>query len=349
MAKPPGHGRTDWPAAAAKLAAQWPQAVLDSSVVAAADALPPRTIWGVGFSGGPDSLALLLLLWAHWPKRRRWLRGLHFDHRMRGRESTADAAFCRKVCAALKIGFRGGKWPRRTRPKSEAEARTGRMAFFARHARVVWFGHQQDDIAESMLMRLARGSGTGGLAAPRPIQSFTDGRIHLRPLLGIKKGEIAQQLAAVGVAAREDSSNEQGLFFRNRIRRDVLPVWITAAQRDALAGAAHARRLLEEDDTALAAWLAEVPWRVPRGGLATGALAGKPRALARRALHCWLLEQAPAVDLSRPGFEALLGAVERRKFTRHSLGREGFAVIRGGVLRFERGGKKRSRFNRSAN
>jgi tRNA(Ile)-lysidine synthase len=64
-------------------------------------------------------------------------------------------------------------------------------------------------------------------------------------------------------------------------------------------------------------------------------LHGKPRALARRALHRWLLAQADTGDLSRQGFNALLLAVEQGSFTRFSLGRSGFAVIRKGWLGFE--------------
>ena len=69
----------------------------------------------------------------------------------------------------------------------------------------------------------------------------------------------------------------------------------------------------------------------------------------RRALHRWLLIQPKAGDLSRQGFESLLAAVERGNDTRHSLGREGFAVIRGKILKFERIGTKPRSFRRRAN
>jgi tRNA(Ile)-lysidine synthase len=65
-------------------------------------------------------------------------------------------------------------------------------------------------------------------------------------------------------------------------------------------------------------------------------LAGRPRAITRRALHRWLLAQPSAGGLSRQGFAALLAAAERGRPTRHSLGAKGFAVIRGGRLQFER-------------
>ena len=343
------NNKIDWPAAAEALARAIPKARLHPRVVVAADAMAPRAVWGVGFSGGADSLSLLLLLWAHWPRRRAWLRGLHFDHRLRGAASRADATFCRQVCEALGMRYVGGEWPGRHPSVSEAEAREARLGFLGQKARVLWFGHHQDDVAESMLMRLARGSGAGGLAAPRPVQPQPEGQIHLRPLLDLKKSELVAALVAAGVPWREDASNESEDFFRNRIRREVLPAWTEAARRDAVAGAARARELIEEDDAAIEAWLGELPLRAPRGGLALGPLAGKPRALLRRALHRWLRAAVPELDLSRAGFEALLTSVELGKPTRHSLGREGFGVIGDGVLRFARVGKTRGKMKRPAN
>lgn len=305
------------------------------------ESAPRRARWGVAFSGGADSLALLLLLWVHWPARRRQLRALHFNHRLRGAAARADAEFCRRVCRALGVGLVSGVWRAARKDASEAEARTARLAFFARHARILWFGHQQDDIAESMLMRLARGSGTGGLAAPRPVQTIRPDRLHLRPLLPLKKAEIVAGLRAAGAAWRDDASNDGDRYFRNRIRRAVVPRWIAAAQRDALAGAARSRQLLEEDEVALEAWLDELCVAGPRGTLRLDRLAGRPRALWRRALHRWLAQEPRAGEISRAAFEALLTALQSGRRTRHSLGRQGFGVTDGRVLRFAPGGKIR--------
>jgi tRNA(Ile)-lysidine synthase len=343
-------GRPALPECAARLAALIPRDRFDPAVLAWAAARPPRETWSVAFSGGPDSLALLLLLWSHWPERRRRLAGLHFDHRLRGRESRADAAFCARVCAALEVPIIMGEWrrPRNASAPSEAVAREARLAFYRQRGRIVWLGHQQDDIAESMLMRLARGSGAGGLAAPRPVQPMPGRRVHLRPLLTLKKAEIAAALTAAGIAWREDSTNARGDFFRNRIRREVLPAWTAAAQRDALAGAARARLLLEEDDAAIEAWLDELAPFEEDGSLAVGRLEGKPRALLRRALHRWLLAHPRAGELSRQAFDALIDAIARGQPTRHSIGREVFAVLARGTLRFE-STKLRHKFQRSAN
>ncbi|MBI3886554.1 MAG: tRNA lysidine(34) synthetase TilS [Opitutae bacterium] len=296
--------------------------------------------WAVAFSGGADSLALLLVLWAHWPGRRRRLVALHFNHCLRGGESDADEKFCAEVCAALGIKFVAGRWGAARQGASEAEARAARHAFLGREMkrrriRLLWLAHQQDDIAESMFMRLARGSGTGGLAAPRPVQQFADGRVHLRPLLGLKKAELIAALRAATAVWREDSSNAGDDHFRNRIRRAVLPAWIKSAGRDALAGAALARSRLEEDDAALETWLAELKPLTKAGRLDLRRLAGRPTALYRRALHRWLLAQTAKVDLSRQGFELLLAAVRRGQPTRFSLGPSDYAVIRDARLRRE--------------
>ncbi len=332
----------NWPGKAAQVGAALPLARLHPAVLAWAAKRRKTEIWGAAFSGGADSLALLLLLWAHWPERRERLVVLHFNHRLRGKESTADEKFCRRVCAALGVRLRVGRWAGRHKGASEAEARAARHGFFAREmkrlrCRALWLAHQQDDIAESMLMRLARGSGTGGLAAPRPVQLAGDGRVHLRPLLTVKKAGLVDALREAGLDWREDSSNARGDHFRNRVRHAVLPVWSEAAGRDVLAGAALSRERLEEDEQALETWVQVLAPLGRDRRLKLRALAGRPRALVRRALHRWLLAQRQPTDLSRQGFEILLAAVERGRPTRFSLGRKGFAVIAQGQLSFQKG------------
>jgi tRNA(Ile)-lysidine synthase len=77
-------------------------------------------------------------------------------------------------------------------------------------------------------------------------------------LLTLRKTELAAALKIIGAAWREDATNKEGDFFRNRVRSTVIPPWIKAAGRDALAGAALSRSLIEEDDAALDAWVDEL-------------------------------------------------------------------------------------------
>ncbi len=330
-----------WTRRAERLAGVLTKSRLHPAVTDRADKDRTRGPWVVAFSGGADSLALLLLLWAHWPERRQRLHAVHFNHRLRGAAAERDEEFCRKVCRALAIPLQVGRRRPNQAAASEAAARALRFRFIDRtmagwRARWLWLGHQQNDVAETLLMRLARGSGAGGLAAPRPVQQMPGGRVHLRPLLGVKHPELTEALRAAGAPWREDATNVQGEFFRNRIRREVLPAWQEAAGRDAIAGAARTRELLEEDDAALEAWVDELAPLGRSGTLAVAALAGKPQAVVRRALHRWLLRQRDAGELSRQGFDALLTAVRRGHATKHSLGAEGFATLRAGVLCFEK-------------
>ena len=338
-----------WTHCAAKLAGALPSGRLHPAVLAWARASSGRKTWSVAFSGGADSLCLLLLVWAHWPERRAQLRALHFNHRLRGAESRMDAGFCRRVCRALGVRLIEAEWQESHQGASEAEARTARHAFFDRHATALWCGHQQDDIAETIFMRLARGSGTAGLAAPRPVHAMPRSRVHLRPLLTLKKSEIVAALRHAGAIWREDGTNAGRYYLRNRVRRDVLPAWQRAAERDALAGAARSRELLEEDDAALEAWLTELRPMAADGSLLLRKLDRKPRALVRRALHRWLLAQPGAIRISRQAFETLLEDVMHGRVTRQSLGTDGFAVIGRGRLRHAFSRKKSRGVHRRAN
>ena len=316
----------------------FPRSALHPAVIARADkvaAEKPEGSWCVAFSGGADSLALLLTLWSHWPERRDRLVALHFNHRLRGEESDADEAFCREVCATLGMAITVGEWREARAGVGEAAARAARLAFFAKEmtaagASVLWTGHQKEDIAETLLMRIARGSGSAGLAAPRPVQTLSDGRVFLRPLLTLTKAEIVGALRDAGANWREDASNALGDFFRNRVRHEVVPNWRVAAENDALAGAALTRELLEEDDAALTAWLAEL---LPESGydretLDVRGLTGRPKALLRRALRRW----RPLAALARAGFEEVLSLCERGA-GRVSAG-DGVVELAAGVLRY---------------
>jgi tRNA(Ile)-lysidine synthase len=331
----------DWPIRAAAVAAAVPLTRMHPRVLAWVDEnRRSRRPWLVACSGGADSMLLLLLVWAHWPSRRERLVVVHFDHRLRGAAAAADARWCQQVARGLGVACEVGTW--QDRPSlarvTETAARLVRQRFFAEalrlhRARALWLGHQLDDVAETFFMRLARGSGTAGLAAPRPVQTLPGGRVNLRPLLGLGKAEIGAILRAADVPWREDASNATPVHLRNRMRRDVLPAWIEmVSDRDALAGAGLSRDRLEEDDEALEAWLDELAALTADDRLHLEVLRGRPTALWRRALHRWLARQPVETDLSRAGFEALLTALRGRPQGRFSLTGQAFAVWRRGYL-----------------
>jgi tRNA(Ile)-lysidine synthase len=329
-----------WTRVADRLAQAIPLPELDHEVVRLASTAGRRR-WVVAVSGGADSVALLLLLWAYWPERREQLVVAHFNHNLRGAASRQDARFCATLSKALGVTFVTDRWKNSPSDPSEAQARAARFAFvekIRRHYRAywVWTGHQADDVAETLLMRLARGSATAGLAAPRPIQvGERPNLLKLRPLLPLGAARIRDALAAAGGRWRDDASNGSARYLRNRIRHNVIPVWKETVNRDAVAGALLSRRLLEEDDAALHQWLAEIAPIDDQGRLSLKALHGKPIAIWRRALHAWLCLQPDQGDLSRRGFGDLLDLARAGRTSRFSLGKKGFVRIRRGWLFFE--------------
>ncbi len=180
---------------------------------------------GVAVSGGADSVCLLKMLIELAPRWNLRLRVLHLDHGLRGAESSADAAFVQRLAEeaglpcdlrAVDVGALGGNL--------EQAARQARREFYFELLRSgvvarVATGHTMDDQAETVLFRFLRGSGTAGLAGMRA----TTPEGIVRPLLELRRAEIREWLAARGIAWREDSSNAERRFARNRIRLDLLP------------------------------------------------------------------------------------------------------------------------------
>jgi tRNA(Ile)-lysidine synthase len=300
----------------------------------------------VACSGGADSVALVCALWAHLPEvRGRWLV-LHFDHGLRGRDSTADARFVAQLARGLGERSLVERW-QRTGPAeagaSEAGARDARFAFFARAmaeagARVLVLGHQADDVIETMLMRLIRGSATGGLAAPRPVHRRGDGTVRVRPLLALEGAEVREALRAARTPWREDATNAGDMYLRNRLRRRVVPALRGAAGRELAGGFLAARQAIEDDDAALDQWVDEVAG--PADARQWPALADKPRALARRAVHRWLLAVGLTGDLGRIAVDALIETVAEGGRLRLSAGTGRFVTFDGRQLRVEVAGRE---------
>lgn len=182
--------------------------------------LAPGTRLGVAVSGGADSVCLLHLLHAlHRP-----LRVIHVNHRLRGAESDDDEAFVREL--ALKLGLAAAVFPVDVPREGNLEeaARDARREVFCgliANGTVdrVALAHTRSDQAETVLFRLLRGAYTAGLAGMRPVTS--DGLI--RPLLEVNRRQIEDWLRERGLGWREDSSNADPAFARNRIRHGLLP------------------------------------------------------------------------------------------------------------------------------
>lgn len=174
----------------------------------------------VAVSGGLDSMVLLHLLVSTAKTLRVEIRAAHFDHAMR-EDSAADADWVAAACEALRVPLIRARADHVLR--GETEARTARYRFLEEAARAsgstrIATAHHADDQVETILFRLLRGTGTRGLAGI-PVRR---GRF-VRPLLRFEKDELLAYAAANAIAFREDPTNEQLDYARNRIRRLVIP------------------------------------------------------------------------------------------------------------------------------
>jgi tRNA(Ile)-lysidine synthase len=177
---------------------------------------------GIAFSGGPDSLALLLLAGAACPGE---VHAATVDHQLRA-GSAQEAALAASVCNSQSVPHTVLPVDVATGASVQAMAREARYralaAWMAENGiRTLLTAHHLDDQAETLMMRLLRGSGIGGLAcirARRPLVASGELRI-LRPLLGWRRAELAEIAAASGFRAVADPSNADEAFDRVRVRR----------------------------------------------------------------------------------------------------------------------------------
>ncbi len=197
------------------------QPALDSDLIArfrrdlqALTGPPPGRI-GIAVSGGPDSLALLLLAARGFPGH---VQVATVDHQLRP-ESADEARHVAAICADLGIAHAILRPVAPISGSLQAEARRVRYALledWRRKEGVDWLltAHHLDDQAETLLMRLNRGAGVAGLSGIRAVNQRV-----ARPLLGWRHRELAQLVGAAGLAAVEDSSNADRRFDRVRMRR----------------------------------------------------------------------------------------------------------------------------------
>jgi tRNA(Ile)-lysidine synthase len=312
--------------------------------------LRPGDRVAVAVSGGADSVALLLLLEELRAELGIVLSVAHVNHKLRGAESDGDAAFTTGLAARLGLEFdvaiapieagagrvenTGGK------PNLEACARERRYAFFLElgergRANKIATAHTLDDQAETVLLRLFRGTGIRGLAGIHPRLSLkhwdaddggTGGLARagknfggagcavevVRPLLTFRRDDLREYLRARGESWREDSSNADVTFLRNRVRQRLLPL-ISEEFGDAalehMAELAEIARGEEEYWSAKALHCAESD----EAGLPSAAgvldarrLLASPLAVQRRQVRAWLEGNAPEVDLSFSLIEEIL-------------------------------------------
>ncbi|NYF51186.1 tRNA lysidine(34) synthetase TilS [Tunturiibacter gelidoferens] len=191
----------------------------------------------VALSGGADSVALLLTFHAQRESLGIGLSAVHVHHGLRGEEADADQRFVEDLCIAhdIPLHLHQASVPQRvseTRASGNAEtieeaARNLRYEIFTNlltsgHADTVLTAHTLDDQAETVLMKLLRGAWTEGLSAIHPTITLAKGKI-LRPFLQTRRSEIEAYLTQLNQPWRNDSTNTDTAYTRNRIRRELLP------------------------------------------------------------------------------------------------------------------------------
>ncbi|MBI4161571.1 MAG: tRNA lysidine(34) synthetase TilS [Acidobacteria bacterium] len=250
----------------------------------------------VAVSGGPDSSALLHLFLENRDRLRIKLSVAHLNHGLRGAESDADAAFVRALARRHRLPLHSARLaPGRLagRGSVEARGREERLRFFRTVLRRagadrVAVGHQENDQAETFLLRLVRGSGRTGLGGIHPVW---EGYL-IRPLIEIPRTAILEYLRSRGIPFRDDASNRDRRFLRNRIREDLIPA-LAALNPGIVRILARTADRLREEDRVLesligpAARAAAAP-----NGMPTGILGALPAGIRPRAVLAALAARA---------------------------------------------------------
>jgi len=255
----------------------------------------------VALSGGADSTALLLALREYGGMT---LAAAHFNHCLRGDESDRDEAFCRALCERLGVPFYAGRADveacREKGEGTEEAARRLRYAFLLETAETlgaerIALAHNANDLAETLIMNLARGAGADGLRSIPLTRPLTEKILAVRPMLHTERREIEAFLSGRGETFVTDSTNLTDDYTRNLVRHRILPQ-LEAINPRFVAHAAQATQTLSEDAACLDSLAAPLAQNASAAGLSAA-----PRALRMRALR---LMCAPFIP-SRTQCEAL--------------------------------------------
>lgn len=232
---------------------------------------PPGEPLVCAVSGGPDSLALLVLATAAGCD----VTAVHVDHGLRP-GSGAEADLVAGAAAHYGAAFRGESVHVEAGPNLEARARRARRHVLGPRAAT---GHTMDDQAETVLVNLLRGAGRDGLAGMRV------GPGH--PLLAIRRAEAAALCAAEGLRPVDDPTNRDPRYLRNRVRHELLPLCCAVAGRDLVPVLARQAGVLAGEADLLDGLASALDPTDARG------LARADPALARRAVRRWLRDGGP--------------------------------------------------------
>ena len=181
-----------------------------------------------GVSGGPDSVYLLFLLMQYKKSVPFSISVVHVEHGIRGQESREDAQFVQQLCRKMEIPFflfevDAQKEAKTKKISTEEAGRILRYAAFEEACRryggnKIAIAHNEDDQAETILWNLSRGSGLAGLCGMQPFR----GKL-IRPMLTTSRTEIEQWLEENEIETRQDKTNLEEIYTRNKIRHQIIP------------------------------------------------------------------------------------------------------------------------------
>lgn len=184
-------------------------------------------------SGGADSVSLLRSLRELSGELGAEITACHLNHGLRGEESDGDERFCRDLCERLGVPFYSKKIDVselvQKHESTEEAARRARYAFFEEALErfgcgVLATAHNANDNAETVLLNLTRGTGLLGLCGIPPVRELgASGKLVIRPLLYITRGEVEEYLGGLGQDYVTDKTNLSEDYTRNKLRRRVLP------------------------------------------------------------------------------------------------------------------------------
>lgn len=205
----------------------------------------------IGLSGGADSVCLTYFLDSIREQYALKLYAVHVHHGIRGAEADQDEAFAEKCAERLGIPYESVKYdiPALAKQHGMSEEEAGRFYRYQYFREVVerrgckWIAvaHHRDDQAETVLFHLLRGSGLRGMGGIRPVQNGI-----IRPLLAVSRQEIEQELRAEGIDWREDATNQECQYARNKLRNEVIPYLRREIQPEAVSHIAETALQLQE-------------------------------------------------------------------------------------------------------
>ncbi len=301
---------------------------------------------GLAVSGGADSVALFHLLLPVCRNAGTAVTLLHLNHGLRA-EAGADEQFVRSLAAQAGVPFLSRRVALSARPADglslEMAAREARMDFFRQCGAeagldAIATGHQADDVAETLLLRLARGAGAAGLAGLRPRSRLQHSSLALiRPLLPVAGAALRAWLSQRGLAWREDTSNSDPTIPRNLIRHTVLPQFEAIWTPDVRARLCRSAETLREDDALLETLAARgldalAPQPSDPPSLPVGPLLQQPEALRRRILRQWLFRHGHPEAAGLDTVLSLIEACRSADSTPFQLPGGAFALCRAGLL-----------------